>query len=69
MKRLALIALSSITLIIGCRKIEVDDNGTNNGNGNNSNNGNGNGNGGGNGNNGNHGNGNNGNSCKRRLFQ
>src|SRR5215203_581045 len=31
MKRLALIALSSITLIIGCRKIEVDDNGTNNG--------------------------------------
>ena len=35
MKRLALIALGSITLIIGCRKIEVDDNGTNNGNGNN----------------------------------
>jgi hypothetical protein len=31
MKRLALIALGTITLISGCRKIEVDDNGTNNG--------------------------------------
>src|SRR5689334_18577598 len=35
MKRISLITLAALTLITGCRKVEVDDNGTNNGGNNN----------------------------------
>jgi hypothetical protein len=33
MKRIALLALATATIISGCRKIEVDDNGSGNNNG------------------------------------
>ena len=33
MKRIALIALAAATVMVGCRKIEVDDNGSGNNNG------------------------------------